>query len=71
MSVLWVLQVNNQPPKDMLDQACSTIASDVVDICTAFIQKTAVERAVPEMDKRLSSVSSLFKSNVTANGGGW
>ena len=55
-----IMQVNNQPPKDMLDQACSAIANEVVDICTAFIQKTAVERAVPEMDKRLASVSSYF-----------
>ena len=55
-----ITQVNNQPPKDMLDQACSAIANEVVDICTAFIQKTAVERAVPEMDKRLASVSSYF-----------
>ena len=55
-----ITQGNNQLPKDMLDQACSAIANEVVDICTAFIQKTAVERAVPEMDKRLASVSSYF-----------
>ena len=61
--------MNNQPPKDMLDQACSAIANEVVDICTAFIQKTAVERAVPEMDKRLASVSSYFM--VPSGVGGW
>ncbi|XP_070201958.1 CCR4-NOT transcription complex subunit 1-like isoform X11 [Littorina saxatilis] len=53
--------INNQPPKEMLDQACSAIAGDVVDVCTAFIQKTAVERAVPEMDKRLANEFELRK----------
>ena len=54
--VWW--QPNNQAPKEMLDQVCSALANDVLDVCTAYIQKTAVERAVPETDKRLANVGS-------------
>ena len=44
----------------MVEQACQAIANDVVDTCTAFIQKTAVEKAAPEMDKRLAYVSQIL-----------
>ena len=36
------------------------IAQENTELASAFIQKTAVERAIPEMDKRLATVSSPF-----------
>nr|KAG5712160.1 hypothetical protein BaRGS_014510 [Batillaria attramentaria] len=51
----------SQQQKEMIDQCAQAIASEVAEFCTAFIQKTAVERAVPEMDKRLSTEFDLRK----------
>ena len=50
---LCVFQVQ---AKELLEQTANSIATDVVDFCTAFTQKTAVDKAVPEIDKRLSGV---------------
>lgn len=41
----------------MIEQAATVIAQDNIELASAFIQKTAVERAIPEIDKRLASVS--------------
>jgi CCR4-NOT transcription complex subunit 1 len=35
------------------------MATDNVELACAFIQKTAVEKAIPEMDKRLATVCSF------------
>ncbi|KAG1691673.1 CCR4-NOT transcription complex subunit 1 [Nymphon striatum] len=43
------------PQKDLLDQAASMISQENVEIACCFIQKTAVEKAIPEMDARLNS----------------
>ena len=45
-----------QAQKDMTEQAAQVLAQDNVELCCAFIQKTAVEKAIPEMDKRLATV---------------
>uniref|UniRef100_A0A0K8TC24 CCR4-NOT transcription complex subunit 1 n=1 Tax=Lygus hesperus TaxID=30085 RepID=A0A0K8TC24_LYGHE len=39
--------------KSMIDQASSTLAQDNMELACCFIQKTAMEKAVPEMDKLL------------------
>jgi len=41
----------------MIEQAAQIISQDNTELASAFIQKTAVERAIPEMDKRLANVS--------------
>ena len=41
----------------MVDHAASVISEENTELACAFIQKTAVEKALPEMDKRLTSVS--------------
>lgn len=46
----------SQQQKEMIEQAAQVIAQDNTELACAFIQKTAVEKAIPEMDKRLSSV---------------
>ena len=40
-----------------MDHAASVISEENTELACAFIQKTAVEKALPEMDKRLTSVS--------------
>ena len=39
----------------MIEQAAQVLAQDNTELACAFIQKTAVEKALPEMDKRLST----------------
>lgn len=40
----------------MIELAANMIAADNTELATVFLQKTAVEKALPEMDKRLNSV---------------
>lgn len=40
----------------MIDQACSMCANDNVELACAFVQKTATEKAINEVDKYLKSV---------------
>lgn len=40
----------------MIDQAAHQIGAENTELACAFIQKTAVEKAIPEMDKRLTEV---------------
>ncbi|CAH1997116.1 unnamed protein product [Acanthoscelides obtectus] len=47
--------------KDMIEQAASVIANDNMELACAFVQKTAVEKAIPEIDKRLMSEYELRK----------
>lgn len=44
----------------MVEQAAQMVGQENVELACAFIQKTAVERAIPEMDKRLATVSMAF-----------
>ncbi|XP_030756048.1 CCR4-NOT transcription complex subunit 1 isoform X2 [Sitophilus oryzae] len=41
--------------KDMIEQAASIVASENMELACVFVQKTAVEKAIPEIDKRLMS----------------
>lgn len=41
--------------KDMIDQAASIVANDNMELACTIVQKTAVEKAIPEIDKRLAS----------------
>jgi CCR4-NOT transcription complex subunit 1 len=47
--------------KEMIEQAASIIANDNMELACAFVQKTAVEKAIPEIDKRLMSEYDLRK----------
>lgn len=47
--------------KEMIEQAASVIANDNMELACAFVQKTAVEKAIPEIDKRLVSEYELRK----------
>jgi len=38
------------------------IAADNAELATAFLEKTAVEKAIPEIDKRLTNVRGLLTS---------
>lgn len=53
----------------MMEEAAARIAQDNCELACCFIQKTAVEKAGPEMDKRLATVSvfsSLSPNSSTA-----
>ena len=39
---------------EAIDVTVSVIAHDIVELACAFIQKKAVEKAIPEIDKRLT-----------------
>lgn len=43
----------------MIDQACTMCANDNLELACAFVQKTATEKAIVEVDKYLKSVSNL------------
>lgn len=53
-----------------MEQAAAQLAQDNCELACCFIQKTAVEKAGPEMDKRLATVSMgllSFKSIACAH----
>lgn len=45
----------------MIDQACTMCANDNLELACAFVQKTATEKAVIEIDKYLKSVSFVLE----------
>ncbi|KAF2893609.1 hypothetical protein ILUMI_12564 [Ignelater luminosus] len=47
--------------KEMIEQAANIIAQDNMELGCAFIQKTAIEKAIPEIDKRLVTEYELRK----------
>jgi CCR4-NOT transcription complex subunit 1 len=50
-----------QPQKELIEQGAQVLAQDNTELACAFIQKTAVEKAIPEMDKRLANEFELRK----------
>lgn len=47
--------------KDVIEQAATIVAQDNMELACAFIQKTATEKAIPEIDKRLMNEYELRK----------
>lgn len=45
-----------------MEEAAARVAQDNCELACCFIQKTAVEKAGPEMDKRLATVRDLKNS---------
>jgi CCR4-NOT transcription complex subunit 1 len=41
----------------LAEQAANLVAQENMELACAYIQKTAIEKAIPEIDKRLSNVS--------------
>jgi hypothetical protein len=56
-----------------VEQAATVAAQDNMELACAFIQKTAIEKAIPEIDKRLVTVSllhfTLLSSDYHLKGG--
>lgn len=48
----------------MIDQACTMCANDNLELACAFVQKTATEKAVIEIDKYLKSVSFVYLKSI-------
>lgn len=62
---LFLLFFFSQAPtpqqREMMEEAAARIAQDNCELACCFIQKTAVEKAGPEMDKRLATVRFLLR----------
>lgn len=52
--------------KELIEQAAQVIANDNAELATAFLQKTAVEKAIPEIDKHLTNVCGVNLLIITA-----
>jgi len=57
--VYLVKQTVSGTQKELIEQAAQVIATDNAELATAFLQKTAVEKAIPEIDKHLTTVCAL------------
>ena len=60
MLLLFRPQGATPPQKELIEQAAQILAQENVELCCAFIQKNAVEKAIPEMDKCLATVSTAL-----------
>ncbi|PVD20962.1 hypothetical protein C0Q70_19125, partial [Pomacea canaliculata] len=58
---LTALRSVAQQQKEVIEQTAQVITNEVIEFCSAFIQKTAVERCIPEIDKRLATEFDLRK----------
>ena len=47
--------------EELVEQAANIVAADNMELACAFVQKTAIEKAIPEMDKRLLNEIELRK----------
>lgn len=59
LSQLFLTALRTTPTpqqKDMIESAAQIIAQDNAELACAYIQKTAVEKVLPEIDKRLATV---------------
>ncbi|KAM9302308.1 CCR4-NOT transcription complex subunit 1 [Gastrophryne carolinensis] len=55
------LRAASPQQREMMEQAAAQVAQDNCELACCFIQKTAVEKAGPEMDKRLATEFELRK----------
>lgn len=58
---LSALMAATPQQKELADQAATVAAQDNMELACAFIQKTAIEKAIPEIDKRLVTEFELRK----------
>lgn len=56
LQFVFLPQAPTPQQRDMMEEAAARIAQDNCELACCFIQKTAVEKAGPEMDKRLATV---------------
>merc|ERR1719210_438874 len=59
---MQALRGATQPQKELMEQAAQVLAQDNTELACAFIQKTAVEKALPEIDKKLMAEFELRKA---------
>ena len=55
-----LMHTHTQSPSEelkvVIEQVAHQVSAENTELACAFIQKTAVEKAIPEMDKRLAEV---------------
>ncbi|XP_063970716.1 CCR4-NOT transcription complex subunit 1-like isoform X2 [Lytechinus pictus] len=61
LSCIAALKGGTPQQKELIEQAASVVANDNVELACCFIQKCAVEKAIPEMDRRLATEIELRK----------
>lgn len=64
---VFIFQGATPQQKDLVEQAATVAAQDNMELACAFIQKTAIEKAIPEIDKRLVTVSLLHFTLVSSS----
>lgn len=55
-----------QPPKEVIEQTALIIAQDNMEVASCFIQKTAIEKALMDIDKRMLTVSAVLGGSNAA-----
>ncbi|XP_063227280.1 CCR4-NOT transcription complex subunit 1 isoform X2 [Bacillus rossius redtenbacheri] len=60
-SLLSALMGPTQQQKELVEQTAGLLAQENMELACAFIQKTAIEKAIPEIDKRLLNEFELRK----------
>ncbi|XP_077972852.1 CCR4-NOT transcription complex subunit 1-like [Styela clava] len=56
-----IQRVGVQQPKELIEQAATVLAQDNMELACCFIQKTAIEKAFMEIDKRMATEFELRK----------
>lgn len=54
--MICITQNTGEDLKSLIEQASQQISAENTEHACAFIQKTAIEKAVPEMEKKLTEV---------------
>lgn len=61
ISLYWnfyqLAATNDEHLKQLIEQATHQLSADNTELACAFIQKTAVEKVLPEVEKRLAEAS--------------
>lgn len=60
-TIFFFKQKTSQQQLDQVDNLANAIAQENIGIACAFIQKTAAEKAVLDIDKRFAAVSSFLR----------
>ena len=53
--------------KEMINQACTVIVQDNIEVCMCFLQKSAIQKAIIELEKRLAPEVEMRQRAHTEN----
>ena len=64
ITITTAMKAQAEELKPLIEQAALQISAENTELACAFIQKTSMEKATPEMDKRLAEVSRVPYPNT-------